>query len=142
MLRQPDTGASRETPQSRPGLRETQSIIDRRRQLEAELAALESESLEATSSRPMPVPMPSSSSPTSRSAGSMDSEFRLRDRTTSVTGRFEEIDVPSDVEGYDVGGSEDVGHSYDARPVSQKRGSWFGWGGGSGSAGYERVKSD
>ncbi|KAF8909198.1 TB2/DP1, HVA22 family-domain-containing protein, partial [Mucidula mucida] len=77
--------------------RTTTSVLERRRQLEAELAALS-----ATSDSPPPL------SP--------------RERTTS-TGRFEEIEIPSDVEGYDVG----QGHSYD-RPAAQKRGSsWFGW---------------
>ncbi|TEB32695.1 hypothetical protein FA13DRAFT_1763783 [Coprinellus micaceus] len=71
--------------------------------------------------------------------GSPDS-IRSRERTNS--GRFEEIEVPSDVEGYDVGDEDGVG--YARRPGQQQRkgSGWFG-GWGSGAKGdYERVKSD
>ncbi|KAF8065270.1 TB2/DP1, HVA22 family-domain-containing protein [Lyophyllum atratum] len=98
----------------------TQSVLERRRQLEAELAALE------------PQVMPRANP----SRGSSSSDLGLRERTNSGTGRFEEVEVPSDVEGYDVGeGSEAPG-----RPSA----SWFGWGAGGGGSkgGYERVKSD
>lgn len=54
------------------------------------------------------------------------------DFTVNGTGRFEEVDFPSDDEG-------DHGQSY-RRPTQGKSGSWFGW--GSNAAGYERVKSD
>ncbi|KAF9011966.1 TB2/DP1, HVA22 family-domain-containing protein [Cyathus striatus] len=101
----------------------SQSLEERRRQLEAELAALSSES----------VPVP----PANPSRDSSDSS--LRERTNS-SGKFEEIEVPSDVEGYDVG---EVGIGHEAgRPGAQKRGSsWFGWGSGAGK-GYERVKDE
>ena len=54
-------------------------------------------------------------------------------------GRFEEIEVPSDVEGYDVGDEEDgVGHST-GRKGAAAGGGWFGgWGAGS-KGGYEKV---
>jgi receptor expression-enhancing protein 1/2/3/4 len=78
----------------------------------------------------------------SKSRGFADSF--LRERTTS--GRFEEIEVPSDVEGYDVADDEDgVGHSTAAgRRGAAAGGGWFGgWGPGS-KGGYEKVnlKSD
>jgi len=109
----------------------SKSVLERRKALEAELATLRD--AEATA----PVTTPSASSSLSPSRSSSTS---LRERTNSGAGRFEEVEVPSDVEGYDVGGSE---HG-DGRPDGQKRGSWFGWGGSSGSSkgGYERVKSD
>jgi len=48
------------------------------------------------------------------------------------TGRFEEVDFPSDAE-------NDDGQDYQ-RPAQGRSSSWFGW--GSNTAGYERVKSD
>lgn len=48
------------------------------------------------------------------------------------SGRFEEVDFPSDAE-------NDDGQGY-RRPPQQRGSSWFGW--GSSTAGYERVKSD
>ncbi|KAK0498859.1 TB2/DP1, HVA22 family-domain-containing protein [Armillaria luteobubalina] len=113
----------------------TRSVLERRRQLEAELAALPRVG-ESGSPLLSPPPPPRVLS---------DQDVYLRERATSVTGRYEEIDVPSDVEGYDVGSSAEtgVGHSYESRPAAQKRGSsWFGWGSASGAAEYERVKSD
>ncbi|KAK0451841.1 TB2/DP1, HVA22 family-domain-containing protein [Armillaria borealis] len=110
----------------------TRSVLERRRQLEAELAAL-------------PKVGESGSPLLSPPRVSSDQDVYLRERATSVTGRYEEIEVPSDVEGYDVGpsGGDGVGHSYDSRPAAQKRGSsWFGWGGASSPAEYERVKND
>lgn len=117
----------------------TQSVLERRRQLEAELAALPKDPV-----APMPILMPSPSPQLSPSRGSSASDLNIRERTNSGTGRFEEVEVPSDVEGYDVdditGGS---GHE-PGRPGAQTRGSWFGWGGSSNTSrgGYERVKSD
>ncbi|KAF5332162.1 hypothetical protein D9611_008154 [Ephemerocybe angulata] len=87
----------------------TLSLLDRKRQLEAELAALNAAAGADTSS----IPMPSASPPLLR--GSPDSTLRGRERTTS--GRFEEVEVPSDVEGYDVE-PEGVGYS---RPGQQQR---------------------
>jgi len=124
----------------------TQSVLERRRQLEAELAALPRV---GDTSFPMPVPhampMPTASP---LITPSLDSEVRHRDRTTSVASRFEKIEMPTAAEGYDVGDShEDAGYSYESPPSMQKRASWFGWGGSSPStssskSGYERVKSD
>ncbi|EPQ51771.1 hypothetical protein GLOTRDRAFT_65359 [Gloeophyllum trabeum ATCC 11539] len=102
----------------------SQSVLERRRQLEAELASLPPVQM------PVPeVPMPAYAPP---SRGSSDSD--LRERTVSG-GRFEEVEVPSDYEG-------EQGHAY-PRPPVQKRNSWFfGWGGAGEGQGYERVKTD
>ncbi|KAG6876184.1 hypothetical protein C0993_005072 [Termitomyces sp. T159_Od127] len=89
-------------PQPGPG--PELDLVERRRRLQAELAALESA-----------VP-------------------RVRERTDSgagSAGRFEEVEVPSDVEGYEVDGAG--GGEGQARQRS-----WFAWRG----AGYERVKSE
>lgn len=126
----PSTHRDRPTMMGNPS--STQSVLERRRQLEAELAAL---SREGDTSFPASIPMPTASPYIHPSQSSTDSDMRLRDRTTSVTGRYEEIEMPSDVEGYDVGDTH-------RRPAAtQRRTSWFGWGGGSPS-GYERVKSE
>ncbi|KAJ7077802.1 TB2/DP1, HVA22 family-domain-containing protein [Mycena crocata] len=123
----------------------TQSILERRRQLEAELAALPAvpSSLSSLSlpASPGSAPLtPAASPPTTYSRNSSGADLvnrAPRERTDSVGGRFkfEEVEVPSDVEGYDVRDDADG-----TRPSPQARGSWFGWGGG--SKGYERVKSD
>lgn len=88
----------------------SQSVLDRRRQLEAELANLPP----SDSS----LPMPAYQQP-SRNSSNAD----LRGRSSSSHNKeFEEIDVPSDVEGYDVGetsGNEGAG---------KRNSSWFGWG--------------
>ena len=54
------------------------------------------------------------------------------DSPPNGTGRFEEVDPPSDAEG-------DNGQGYH-RPAQRRGGSWFNW--GSSTAGYERVKGD
>ncbi|KAJ7242062.1 receptor expression-enhancing protein 4 [Mycena rebaudengoi] len=132
------------------GRRRRQSILERRRQLEAELAALSSMSL------PIPMPTPGSASSSSTSAFSRNSSGADlvgvnagRQRTESFGvggaytsgGRFEEVEVPSDGEGYDVGydmSSGDNSGRNGGRPgAGQARGSC-----GSGGKGYERVKSD
>ncbi|KAG5652407.1 hypothetical protein H0H81_005101 [Sphagnurus paluster] len=120
----------------------TQSVLERRRQLEAELAAL--------SAVPASMAVPEAPFPSSKPSGSRTSsasDLGLRERTHSNAGsasgaRFEEVEVPSDVEGYDVGDEDGTGH---ARPGMSTRASWFGWAGAasSGSKGsYERVKSE
>ncbi|KIJ12069.1 hypothetical protein PAXINDRAFT_101399 [Paxillus involutus ATCC 200175] len=84
----------------------SRSTRERKRQAEAEV-------------QPLPVP----SAPGSTQAFSCNSsDSKLRGRGA---GRFEEVDVPSDVEGYDVGGrrSKESGSEASARPTS-----WFGWG--------------
>jgi receptor expression-enhancing protein 1/2/3/4 len=51
--------------------------------------------------------------------------------------KFEEIEVPSDVEGYDVGSGSGQG-----KPDAARRNSgWFGWG-SPGKEGVEKAKSD
>jgi len=98
-----------------------QSVLERKRQLEAELAALSG------------VPMPAYS--VSRNSSDVD----LRSRGTG--GRFEEIEVPSDVEGYDLGSGSESGKSgagASTRPQGGRKGSsWFGWG-----APEAKTKSD
>ncbi|KAF7342042.1 Protein YOP1 [Mycena venus] len=142
----------------RAGTDTTHSILERRRQLEAELAALSAMPI------PMPVPMPhqptslsslslpltsspsltpSASPSTTLATGSRNSSGAdlvnrgTRERTDSFGGRYEEVEVPSDGEGYDMRDANE-------RPAPTARTSWFGWSGGSAGAGkgYERVKSD
>lgn len=117
----------------------TQSVLERRRQLEAELAALPKDT-----AAPMHIPMPSASPQLNSSRASSASDINLRERTNSGSGRFEEVEVPSDVEGYDVDDHAGEGGYESGRPGSIKRGSWFGWGGSPSTSkgGYERVKSD
>ncbi|KAJ7120977.1 TB2/DP1, HVA22 family-domain-containing protein [Mycena epipterygia] len=125
-----------------------QAVLQRRRQLEAELAALPAvpSSLSSLALPPSPgsaaqltpAASPSTTFPGSRSSSAADLVNRPA-RARVDSGKFEEVEVPSDGEGYDVrqeGGSQ-------GRPAPQARGSWFGWGGGgSPGKGYERVKSD
>lgn len=81
-----------------------ESVEERKKRLEAELAAL---------------------------SGSGVQGYQV-DSAPNGTGKFEEVDVPSDAEG-------DGAQGY-RRPAQGRGGSWFGW--GSNTAGYERVKSD
>ncbi|KAJ7057157.1 TB2/DP1, HVA22 family-domain-containing protein [Mycena amicta] len=116
-----------------PAAPPTQSLLERRRQLEAELAALSA----ADPSTAMPMSFTPNASPsTTYSARSSDSNLHQRGRADSAQFRFEEVEVPSDVEGYDVRDDSDG-----SRPAPAQRGSWFGWGSG-GKPGYERVKTD
>ncbi|KAG6834771.1 hypothetical protein H0H93_007528 [Arthromyces matolae] len=91
-----------------------------------------------TSTTARDLPRPRSSTPSTASSSSLG--LRERTNSNSGTGRFEEIDVPSDVEGYDLG------EGHDMRPRAQARTSWFGWatgaGAGASSAGYDRVKNE
>ncbi|TFK52993.1 hypothetical protein OE88DRAFT_1327611 [Heliocybe sulcata] len=131
--------ALNESPPLRPSMfqaqsSDTQSVLERRRRLEAELASLPPVQM------PVPeIPMP----PYVSSRGSSDSDLRERTRTISGSGngggRFEEVEVPSDYEG--EGPSAGTGYARPVPPV-QRRSSWlFGWGGQS-TEGYERVKTD
>jgi receptor expression-enhancing protein 1/2/3/4 len=110
----------------------TQSVLDRRRALEAELASLP------------PVPIPPADPATSRSSSASD--IRERTRKMSVNGeKF--VEVPSDVEGYDVRDeTEGSASGAGGKPASPRKSSgWFGWGGSANESapqGYERVKSD
>ncbi|ESK82859.1 receptor expression-enhancing protein 4 [Moniliophthora roreri MCA 2997] len=127
----------------------TQSIHERRRALEEELAALEridpgSESDTSSLASPpaFPIPMPSMamaanamSSSSSRTTSPGSSPY-LRGRTASGVGlgRFEEIEMPP--EGYDVGPDHGPG-----QPTRQRSSGWFsGWGASMG--GHEREKED
>lgn len=102
----------------------TQSVLERKKQLEAELAALEG------------VPMPAYAA-SSRSSSNVD----LRSRAPG--GQFEEIEAPSDVEGYDLGSGSESGSGNgsggNVRPEGGRTGSgWFGWG----APAAEKAKSD
>jgi len=109
---------------------------ERRKQLEAELAALSS------------IPMPSANNPARPAlssftpSSSSSSSSGVRERT--ISGKFEEI-KGGDVEGYEV--DEDFGHDdlpQNPPKAGGRTNSWFGgWVSGSSSKdGYERVKSD
>ena len=105
-------GAPPPIPSVAPKHKDTsQSVLDRRRQLEAELASLPP----SDPSLPMPTYQPS------RNLSNAD----LRGRSSSSNNmKFEEIDVPSDVEGYDIGES----HGNESRGAGKRNSSWFGWG--------------
>lgn len=95
--------------------RQSSGMSERRRQLEAELAALEQEhtgyDVSSVTSSPAfeTVPMPP-----------VDGEDRSRASSGGhgKNGAFEEVEVPSDMEG-----------DSPTRPGQAQRGSWFGWGG-------------
>ena len=109
---------------------------DRRKQLEAELASLEQEpagyDVSSVTSSPAfeTVPMPLDSRSRASSSGSGNGN--------NGKGAFEEVEVPSDMEG------DLPGHPMGQRPDQARRTSWFGWGGAGAGAGpgYERVKND
>jgi len=88
---------------------------------------------------PEHLPVPGASPALGLSRGASESDIRRRERRNSngSGGRFEEIEVPSDIEGYDVG--QDAGS--EAGPSPASRSSWFGWGGSSKSD-HERTKKD
>jgi receptor expression-enhancing protein 1/2/3/4 len=112
----------------------SQSVLERRRRLEAELASLPPTD-PFSSSPALPMPPASSSYQSSRSSSDGD----LRDRSAATGMKFEEVEVPSDVEGYDLGGGSGSGGA--DKPESAKRNSsWFGWAGSPGKE--EKVKSD
>ncbi len=102
---------------------------ERRRQLEAELASLEQEpvgyDVSSATSSPAFEPLDSRSRASSSGSGNGNNGKNT----------FEEVEVPSDMEG------DLPGHPVGQRPDQARRTSWFGWGGAAG-AGYERVKDD
>lgn len=115
----------------------SQQVLERRRQLEAELAALPRD-LEVP-----PVLMPGGGGSLSINPSRASSSADVRTRTNSSSGKFEEVEVPSDAEGYDVGaysGGRDGGDDAGRQGEQKRPGSWFGWGGS--TASYERVKSE
>ncbi len=83
--------------------------------------------------------MPGASPALGLSRGASESDIRHRERRNSngSGSRVEEIEVPSDIEGYDIG--QDA--RGEAGPSPASRTSWFGWGGPSGN-GRERTKND
>ena len=136
----------------------SQSVLERRRQLEAELASLppvmggDGEPFLISSALAGAGASSSSFEASSRSPKSSGSDLRER---PAPGGRFEEIEGPDDLEGYDVDGDDGnqddpmVGNWGDARasggPGGPRRTSWFGWGGGTSGTGkgsYERVKNE
>ncbi|TCD64991.1 hypothetical protein EIP91_003358 [Steccherinum ochraceum] len=124
------------TPPGPSRANSSQSVQERRRQLEAELASLSEPSVQ-----PYDVGSPSSSPvliPAANNPSRVSSSSSLRGRSGSGNGRstFEEVEVPSDMEG--------EGHAVPASPGEAKKASWFGWGGAttSGRGNYERVKTD
>jgi len=121
---------------TRPKRQDTsESVLERRRRLEAELASLPPTDPFA-STIALPMPQASTSYQSSRSSSDAD----LRDRNTASGMKFEEIEVPSDVEGYDIGGGSRSGGD-GGRPEAGKRNSnWFGWAGTPGKE--DKVKSD
>ena len=116
-----------------------QSVQDRRRQLEAELASLSSD----PTLQPYDVGSPSSSPvliPTANNPSRNSSSSSLRERSGSGNGKstFEEVEVPSDME------VEGQGHPAPGGSGQTRRTSWFGWGGSAapGRGNYERLKND
>ena len=114
------------TSESRTGSGE--SLSEGKRRAEADSAMLTPEVLVPSASPAFGLP-----------GGSSDSDVRRRERRNSNASgsRFEEIDVPSDIEGYDAG--QDAGSG--GRPSPAAGYSWFGWG-GSVKSDNERVKKD
>lgn len=102
----------------------TESLLERRRQLEAELASLQHLDDSASDSSPermIPVQHGSSSYLPTSPAGS-DADLRSR------VAQYEEVEVPSDVEGYDLGGVTRISDSDSNRTgAANRRTSWFGW---------------
>ncbi|PSS08879.1 hypothetical protein EW026_g5329 [Hermanssonia centrifuga] len=122
------------TPPAGPSrMQSTQSVLDRRLQLEAELASLAA----GSSSQPFDVSSPADSPailmPPADNHSRTSSSSSLRERSGSGNGKsnFEEVEVPSDMEG-------EVGSE---RPSQDRRSSWFGGWGNTGK-GYERVKTE
>ena len=118
----------------------SQFLLERRRQLEAELASLPHVEL-----APLPVPGPGVGSSSYEISSRNSSDADLRGRSASSTGmRFEEIEMPSDVEGYDVGaagGSGKAADSSGAADAVKRSSGWFaGW--GSPGKEEEKTKSD
>jgi len=83
------------------------------------------------------VPMPRADNPSPRSSSS--GSLRQRTDSGNVKSTFEEVEVPSDMEGEP---GEGTGHAVPPKPAQVRRTSWFGWGAADPGKGYERVKSD
>ncbi|CCM04503.1 uncharacterized protein FIBRA_06683 [Fibroporia radiculosa] len=81
------------------------------------------------------VLMPSADHPR-RDSSSSSGSMRRRVDSGNAKSTFEEVEVPSDMEG------EGVGHAVPERPAQTRKTSWFGWGSANAGKGYERVKDD
>ena len=107
------------------------SSKDRRRQLESELASLapsdEYHPNSSGSDEDFGRPMPKQHGSSAYSRVSSDADLRSRG------GQYEDVEVPSDVEGYDVGPSTRRPGGDNASQTS-----WFGWGGGAAQSGKKR----
>ncbi|KAI0672118.1 TB2/DP1, HVA22 family-domain-containing protein [Trametes maxima] len=131
LLNQAQTSAAQASANA---ARRQPSAAERRRQLEAELASLPEDArpydVSSVTSSPAfeSVPMPPGTNPSRNS-----SSGSLRERPSGKSA-FEEVEVPSDMEG------EGSGQPASPRSDANRRSSWFGWGGS--AAGYERVKND
>ncbi|GJE93068.1 HVA22/TB2/DP1 family protein [Phanerochaete sordida] len=119
-----------DTPPAGPSrMQSSASVLERRRQLEAELAALEAHpGLKGYDAAP-PQAFPPADAHSRTSSSSS-----LRERTGG-NGRFEEVEIPSDMESEGL-----MSPDAERPPPPTNRGSWFGWGGK--PQGYERVKTD
>jgi len=116
---------------SRTNSNSNQAVQERKKQLEAELAALSAQPYDVDSPPAgPPLAMPSAApgyARLSQTPSDEDGGHGLRERNASSgkLGRFEEVEVPSDAE--------------DARPGSGARNtSWLGWGAGA----HEKVKNE
>lgn len=137
-----------------------QSILERKRLLEAELASLAPMSdVPSPSAHVTPSGNKATTSGVRVSPTNSDTDLRVR-------AQYEEVEVPSDVEGYDVGtvtgskgkgkasaesNSDEQGYSYHrgdgkAAPNMDRRASWFGWAFTSPSTGdkggYDKLKGE
>ena len=126
----------------------TDPILERRRQLEAELASLPP--YPSTSSLPIPTTTIPSANNTPIRPGITPSSSSSSVRERVNSGKFEEI-KGGDVEGYSVDEDEPLVGGYSTGDGNRRKsGGWFGgWSssssGGAGSkerGSYERVKSD
>jgi receptor expression-enhancing protein 1/2/3/4 len=92
-----------------------------------------------------PQPTPTAGASVSRTSSSEFSDVRQRSGRTSAqggVGRFEEVEVPSDIEdeqGFIPTAGED---GPTLRPIKGRQTSWFGGWNDPNAAGYERVKTD
>ncbi|KAJ3554947.1 hypothetical protein NM688_g2843 [Phlebia brevispora] len=130
LLQQSQAGAAQAMhtpPASR--IHSSQSVMERRKQLEAELAALPPASAEPYDVSPPAIPIPSADV-RSRTSSSSSS---LRERSGSGNGKstFEEIEVPSDVE-------PDAPLLSKEKPMEERHTGWFGWGRSNSGQSYER----
>ncbi|KAH8112927.1 TB2/DP1, HVA22 family-domain-containing protein [Phellopilus nigrolimitatus] len=127
--------AFQQRPQPGPGAQSqdhgrtvSQTLLERRRKLEAELASLPpsdevNNSSGSDSDSPVTTIPAQHGSSAYFPASPVGSDADLRARV----GQFEEVEVPSDVEGYDLSSAPRRGPT-EAPPNPTRRTSWFGWG--------------